>query len=553
MLKLLSAMAIVLLLACSTGATLAYGGQAAAYTYSTYAGPALNGKTYSNLPPDTPVNLAIFLQPSNFSNLVGYSVGVSEHTLPPLSQAQVSREFSPAPQRFMSLESYLTSNGFVVNYVSSDRFMIDVTANASVVDRVFHTTLRMASNLGVKYYFPAETPSLPVQLSGLQVTGLENLSSFTPSYLVLGKLNGTRIQEAHVPHSLSFLTGYKFAATYYGPGTLQNAYNATRLYASGYKGQGQTIAVVELYGDPEIQQDVAKFDSQFGLPAADVRIIPLGRYEPSQGVSTGWDIETALDVETVHSMAPLAKIDLVVSSDAVNGLYEAIDYVVSNDLANITSMSWGLSESLLGETGFYSFGAYGYSYPNLYFALGSDEGISFFAASGDGGSYGGTPTSYGGASFPSSSPFVTSVGGTTLYSNDTYGYNLSNGTGYMGESAWSLSPQYFGQAVGSGGGSSILFPKPWYQDGVVSGPGRATPDVSADANPYTGLVIVAEGVYYAVGGTSLATPTWAGATALLDQFLNTKLGLLNPLLYEIYADKPLYSQAFNTVYFGTNG
>jgi len=323
-------------------------------------------------------------------------------------------------------------------------------------------------------------------------------------------------------------------------------------------GRGQSIAVIEAYGDPLIQQDLAAFDQEFGLPPVNLTIVPVGPYHPEYGVSTGWDVETALDVEAVHSMAPYAHIYLVVGFnpvDVTNALFEAIDYAVSSDLANVTSMSWGIPENLFGESGFYYSGFLNYPYADYYFALGAAEGISFLAASGDEGAYSGTLTTYGGVIFPASSPFVTAVGGTTLYVNVTSGSisELNANATYSYEEAWSISPDYSGETVSSGGGYSTLFPKPWYQMGVDNSAFRSVPDVAADANPYTGFVVVVEGQRVVVGGTSLATPLWAGMASLLDEYTNRPLGLLNPYLYQIYKDSSLYSQAFHQVSFGYNG
>lgn len=382
-----------------------------------------------------------------------------------------------------------------------------------------------------------------------------NQGSFTPDYYLLGQLKQGNVYQTQRPRSLPLQSGTQFAADYYTPGDFQGAYHLTDFLASGGGGRGVTIAIIDAYGDPEIAQDLSAFDLRFGLPQANLSIVPVGPYEPSLGITTGWDAEVALDVEAAHMMAPLANINLVIASNDSNGLFYAIKDVVTNHLGNVVSMSWGLAEDLYGLSGFSSQGILNYPYADYYFSLGASEGITFLSASGDTGAFGGTTSPTGGASFPATSPFVTAVGGTTLFLTPYFGTfaALDSAAAYQSEDAWSISPQYIGTQTSSGGGYSSLFAKPSYQDGVVSGNVRAIPDVSADANPYTGMVVVIEGGLYIEGGTSLSTAMWAGMAADLDQYVGRPLGALNPYFYSIYQNKGLYDEAFNQVTSGYNG
>ncbi len=382
-----------------------------------------------------------------------------------------------------------------------------------------------------------------------------SVGTFTPDYLLLGQLKGTDVVQTDLPRSLPLQAGTQFAANYYTPGDLRGAYGLSSLFGDEYEGQGKTIAIIDAYGDPEIVQDLNTFDTAFGLPSVNLTIIPVGPYQPNLGITTGWEAEVALDVEAAHMMAPLASINLVIASNDSNGLFYAIKDVVTEHLGNVVSMSWGEPENAIGNSGYTSDGYLGYAYADYYFALGASEGITFFSSSGDTGAYGGSTTTVGAASFPSSSPYVTSVGGTTLYVEAYSGSfeALNSSAVYQGEEAWSISPQYVGSQVSSGGGYSTLFAKPSYQDGVVTGDARAVPDVSADANPYTGMVIALDGGLYVEGGTSQASAMWAGIGAVLDEAVGHSLGALNPDLYSIYRDTPVYDLAFNQVTSGYNG
>jgi subtilase family serine protease len=390
----------------------------------------------------------------------------------------------------------------------------------------------------------------PAPLTGSATTK----ASFSPDYMILGELRGSSIFQSELPRSLPIDQGVQWATTYYTAKDLAQAYGATTLFASGDDGKGQTIAIIDAYGDPTIYQDVARFSHDFGLPQANLTVIPVGPYEPANGITYGWDVETALDVEAAHTMAPYAHINLVVGANNSNALYDAVRLVVDDHLGNVVSMSWGSGENLYGESGFSAAGLLNYPYLDYYFQKGTQEGTTFFSSSGDYGAYDGSYMVT--ADFPPSSPFVTAVGGTTLFLSSTSGYvsDYNSSASYQGEQAWSVSPQYIGlPGVSSGGGISDFFAQPYYQAGAYQSTHRTEPDVAADANPYTGLVMVVEGKTIVIGGTSLASPLWAGMTADMDQYLGRSIGLLNPYLYSIYSDKSEYQNAFHQVTSGFDG
>jgi len=378
--------------------------------------------------------------------------------------------------------------------------------------------------------------------------------TFSPDYMLLGELRGSSVYQSPLPRSLPIDQGVQWATTYYTGEDLAQAYGATTLFASGNNGKGETIAIIDAYGDPTINQDVATFSRDFGLPPANLTVIPVGPYEPANGITYGWDVETALDVEAAHSMAPYAHINLVIGANSSNALFDAVRLVVDDRLGNVVSMSWGEGENLFGESGFSAAGFLNYPYIDYYFQKGTQEGMTFFSATGDYGAYDGSYMVT--ADFPPSSPFVTAVGGTTLFLSSTTGYvsEHNSSASYQGEQAWSISPQYIGEpGVSSGGGVSDFFAQPYYQAGVYHSTHRTEPDVAADANPYTGLVMILEGSMMVIGGTSLASPLWAGMTADLDQYLGRNIGLLNPYLYSIYSNESEYQSAFHQVTSGFNG
>jgi subtilase family serine protease len=280
------------------------------------------------------------------------------------------------------------------------------------------------------------------------------------------------------------------------PAEIKKIYN---LPATGGKG---TIALIDAYDDANMESDLAVFDKQFGLPSCTTA---NGCFEKHKMVSStasnsGWAMETSLDVEWAHAIAPAAKI-LLVEAKTPSGanLLSAIDYAAARKDVVAVSMSWGGAE-FSDELSYDS-----------HFTSKTGSGITFFASSGDDGT---------GASWPASSPSVIGVGGTSL--------QISSSGAFVAETAWS----------GSGGGVSAYEKEPAYQTAykISKANGlRAIPDVSYDADPASGYPVYittgsgtkAKGAWDEVGGTSAGAPQWAaiqalGGSAALAKFYTDK-------------------------------
>jgi subtilase family serine protease len=273
------------------------------------------------------------------------------------------------------------------------------------------------------------------------------------------------------------------------PATIKSAYSFPSSLTAG---AGKTIAIVDAYDHPNIENDLNVFSSQFGLPACTTANGCFKKVNQTGGTkyprsNAGWALEIALDVEWAHAIAPGAQILLVeASSNSFANLLAAEDYAKAH--AQYVSNSWGGSE-FSGETGYDS-----------HFA---QNGVSFFVSSGDAG----TPAEY-----PSASPNVISVGGTTLHF----------GGGAITETGWS----------GSGGGCSAYEAATSAQAGystfaqVNCGNSRGTPDVSLDADPNSGVSVYDSVRYqgqkgwFTVGGTSASAPMWAARSAVAGAVVN---------------------------------
>jgi subtilase family serine protease len=288
------------------------------------------------------------------------------------------------------------------------------------------------------------------------------------------------------------------------PAEIKKIYN---LPASGGKG---TIVIVGAYDDASIEQDLADFDSAFNLPACTTKNKCFTRHLMSkqESANTGWSLETALDVEWVHAIAPMAKIFLVeATTPSGANLLSAVDYAAKQKNVVAISMSWGGAE-FPEEVSL-----------DKHFA--SVSGATFFASSGDNGT---------GASWPAASPKVVGVGGTSL--------TISAEGNLLKESAWQ----------GSGGGVSAYEKAPTFQLGYKishSGGMRAIPDVSYDADPASGFPIIHNGVWRTAGGTSAGAPQWAAIVALGKGATNS----------DFYKDKSgsMNASFFRDIVSGANG
>ena len=253
-------------------------------------------------------------------------------------------------------------------------------------------------------------------------------------------------------------------------------------------GTGQTIAIVDAYGQPNIRSDLQVFDSMYGLPAPprfDVVDENGGTSLPA--ADQGWGLEISLDVEWAHAMAPGANILLIeANTNNYADLMTAVNYARNQPNVSVVSMSWGGGE-WSGETG----------YDSYFTTPAGHIGLTFVASSGDGGSA-------SAPEFPSVSPNVLAVGGTQL-TTDVSG-------NYLGEVGWS----------GSGGGISSLESQPGYQRGVVTQTGtqRAVPDVSYNGSSNSPFAVYDTSSYAGwiqVYGTSAGAPQWAALVAIANQ------------------------------------
>jgi Fibronectin type III domain len=282
----------------------------------------------------------------------------------------------------------------------------------------------------------------------------------------------------------------------FSPSQIRDAYGLNQVTFGDVTGNGagQTIALIDAYNDPTIQNDLTGFDAEFNLPSTTFSVVnqdggsSLPSVDPAGPGTDNWEGEEALDVEWAHAMAPGANIILVeATNDSPSNLFAAADWARDDSAVSVVSMSFGGNETS-SET----------QYDSIFTTPSGHTGVTFVASSGDSGE----PSGY-----PAYSPSVLGVGGTSL-SIDSLG-------NYESETGWS----------GSGGGISQVEAQPSYQKGVVtqSTEFRTAPDVAFDADPDTGVSVYdsynngTSTPWEVIGGTSLGAPSWSGIIAVADQ------------------------------------
>jgi len=527
-----------------------------------------------------------------------------------LSPAQWEARFSPAQSSVSAVTSWLRSQGLSVDGVTPDRMTVKAHGSPGAVERAFGTSLKQYRDRGKLVRLSSGPLTAPASVASL-ITGVSGVDQHMARPSALGRASSaaapqTATQELPPPPGFrnappcssfygqlsdttdpeyggGFPSPLPYAVCGYVPAQLQAAYGLSSAIASGVNGKGVTVAIVDAYASPTLFSDAHEYSvknqPEAVLAASQFSALLSHEYtQPKRCEASEWFGEQSLDVEAVHAMAPGANILYVAGKNCEVALYEAVQRVVDGHLADVITNSWGEPGGDVLES------------PNvrrafdnvLLMAAGTGIGVQF--SSGDEGdeftTLGAVLTGY-----PSSSPYATSVGGTSL--------QIGSGNTRLGELGWSTSksvlctstlealgvpgctsvtlgsylPAAPGEFLyGSGGGTSYTYPEPAYQKAVVPQAlaerntavtgiaNRVQPDISMDGDPTTGMLVgetqtFPDGASYdqhRIGGTSLSSPLLAGVIADADQAAGGPLGFINPLLYKVAAS-PAAGSAFNDI------
>jgi subtilase family serine protease len=552
--------------AAASGKAVLHGSAPAWANSSHYAGPA---------DPQSDVGFRLYLGWNDPAGAVALAQAVSDPGSPSyrdyLTPAQFRARFAPSQAQVGAVQSWLRSQGFTVEYTPQNNHYVSAEGTVAQAEAAFGTSFGMYNVQGLTVRSPSSDVSIPDSLAGIVsgVVGLDDSAQFVHTDHTSGDAPPPAAFVSAQPCSSYWgqqqATGFTnpygkgtlpYAPCGYTPAQIKGAYGI-----SGYDGSGQTVAIIDAFAAPTIAADVNQWSANRGLPAMTgnqlTQVVAPGTYNhPERGMKQdpqNWYGEETLDVEAVHGMAPAANIVFVGAPNGFQDMDAALNYVVDRDVAPIVSNSYGFDTELVPP---------GYIKPQEdTIVQGVIEGIGIYFSSGD-NSDESQVEGYVTTDWPASSPFVTSVGGTTLAVGASNNYLFETGWGTT-TSAWTgtaWSPKPPGPWLyGAGGGVSRIFAEPSYQQGVVPSSvftaqgrtGRAVPDIGADADPNTGYLIGETQTFpdgsvkyseYRLGGTSLACPLIAGIMALANQAAGHPLGFANPVLYRLAG-----SAAFNDV------
>jgi len=494
-----------------------------------------------------------------------------------LTQDQFNASFGPTSQEVKSVQNYLNAKNLSTLFVAENNMYVKVQGTVSDIQKAFHVQIHQYNFNGSLHRSNTADPSIN-DSSGAHiaaVTGMDDYG-FEPALVLPSDADGNPFPftplsqvtpggvffegQAFRPPETHTFTGGGNTATYtgnrygaditntalghlppqgYSPDEVQTAYNLKPLYASGLNGSGETIVITDAYGSATIAFDAFVFSIVYGLPPINLQIVKApGISNNPHGVARGWDVETTLDVEWAHAIAPGANIALVLATDHAS-LDEAINYAVVHHLGNTISNSWS---SLEGFGNPAQFGRV-----NRILQMAAAQGIDVNFASGDNGDE--SRVGFLTVDFPASSPFATGIGGTSLALNPDNSIMFQTGWGTnltrivdrvsLG-SPPVVPPLHLGFQFGAGGGASLTFARPSFQSGLsVPGTTRLVPDISMFADPFTGAEFIetinGQLSVGTVGGTSLATPVFSGVMAIAAQKAGHGLGQAASLVYNLPA------------------
>ena len=538
----------------------------------------------------TPIEITLWLKLRDEAALDRALSAQRDNRAPFLSDAQIDTQLAPAAMDVAAVIRFLQSQGLKVTAVGQHNLFVRAAGTVDRVQSAFRVEMHQYRLNDMTFRATPTSATLPPAIAPL-VASVSGLSSLAAKPNVVRSVLGLRAQvnvarqtdaenlkpdpiplaaganglifsaQCFLPPTSVSLSGNGVSATYQGnrygqpitnsaPGTLapcgyqpsdvQTAYDLKPLYKAGLDGTGETVAIVDAFGSTTVAQDLAAFSTIMGLPPANLTVIGTPTESNfSTDANASWATETTLDVEWVHSVAPGAKIVLVVTpTNSFDDLFAGIVTASSVPGVVAISNSWSGFEAGL-------FPAFQQPADAMFKLIGS-KGISLQFATGDSGNNAVSLGFYD-VGWPASSPNVTAVGGVSMALNPdkrisfqtAWGNNLTEiaDTAALGNPPLD-PPNNEGFDFGGGGGTSDIYPLPDFQKGL-GGLRRKIPDISWLADPFTGVEIIftsdpkGDLAIEVIGGTSLATPMFSALWAIANQRAGHPLGLASPYLYRM--------------------
>jgi subtilase family serine protease len=490
-----------------------------------------------------------------------------------LKAADIAARFAPSAEDVRTVEHFLTSHNLTIVRVGPDNFYVRARGSVAAVQKAFQIRINTYEVNGKTYRANASNPYVEAPAAALvaAVYGLDDqeyehpllsVTALTSRHASVANAAAATAADAALFISHCFTgthteqysnggtlpiatyTGNTYNFSQYAPGCgytppeIHTAYQLNGLYAEGYRGEGETIVIIDWCGSPTIRSDANTFSATFGLPALTSSNFQILNSSTAPTCAAP-DPEINIDVEWAHAIAPDAHIALVVPPSA--GFMDVDDaelYALAHNLGGVISGSYGAEElyvpaAVLNEE-------------NLLNELAAGMGISANFATGDYGDYTfDAPTlNPPSVSAPADSPYATAVGGVTLAltSNNTIAWQTGwgNNETLLNDAGTIFDPPFnLGLFGGSGGGPSAVFSKPSFQSSLP-GRFRELPDIAWLADPFTGAAIAISYpfqspalVWEVYGGTSLATPMFSALWAIANQEARTRLGQAAAYLYKM--------------------
>jgi subtilase family serine protease len=517
-----------------------------------------------------------------------------------VTAAEWESRYSPSASEVSAAKAWLQSEKFEVGAVSKDRITIAASGTAAQVEKAFGTglenyklegrTIRLTTSalsvpssiaadvvgaLGINQTFASPADSTGLSTAGTSAKAPSTSSKYVPPPAAFvtappcGTYYGQKTTTLSPPYGHGFPKTVPDEVCGYKPGQLRSAYGIS----SATTGKGMTVAIIDAYSSASIASDATTYfkANDPSNPFSNAHFAADDSFpfdQESLCEASSWLDEQAIDVEAVHSMAPDANILFVGAQDCLDqSLFGAEQDVIDNGLANVVTNSWAdtggdLFDDLATRT----------SFDDL-FMLADSTGITVQFSSGDDGDNF-SVIGLSSANYPSESPYVTAVGGTSLQIGKN-GQQIGQ-LGWSTGRSWECTSNVVGVLPGctssalntwlpvsydsgSGGFTSYNYAQPWYQASVVPATlalrneavdgdeaMRVVPDISLDADPSTGFLIGLHEVFSngkdvygqtRYGGTSLASPLLAGVIADADQASiaagGAAVGFINPAIYRL--------------------
>jgi subtilase family serine protease len=520
------------------------------------------------------VTAQVWLTPRNASKLDALAAAVSDPSNRNYGQfltaAEYNQAFAPTSAQLATITQWLNASGAHVDSVGPDNAYVAVSGTAAAINGAFGTQLSIFKVNGNSEQAPSQEVSVPDAVAD-SVTAVTGLTTFGHRVTAAdlgnpaGFRNDTPCSSYYGQQMATTLPQFNgqtlpYAPCGYVPAQFRSAYGVP---TTGHPGTGQTVAITDAFDSSHLQGDANQYatnrgDATFAAGQFQDMSVPecttLTGFSCAKLVSdcggSGWYGEQTLDIEAVHGMAPSANVAYYGAGSCYdNDLLAALAQVVSDNKASIVTNSWG--EPTFVNVGGQIFATIDQNTINAYedvFKRGAVQGIGFYFSSGDSGD----EVNNAGVKhpdWPTGDTWVTSVGGTSLAigANGQRSFETGWGTSQWrlnaAGTAWTNNVLPF--QYGAGGGFSQLFKEPGWQKKVVGTDptgGRAVPDIAMDADPTTGMLVgetqnfADTGVGYGeyrIGGTSLASPLFAGLQADA-QTGRGRIGFASPMIYALH-------------------